>query len=100
MAGPDISIVGITAGIVIGEVAQSLPTQVAGGLRHDDLVQRLLDHCHRDCHRTGYHGRVQPGSSAGFTRTFEVDLICDLAVQAASSSAKPRQSSSIYEYAP
>jgi hypothetical protein len=30
-------------------------------------------------------------AAQGFTRTFEVDLICDLAVQAASSSAKPRQ---------
>ena len=29
MADPDISIIGITAGIVIGKVAQSLPTQVA-----------------------------------------------------------------------
>lgn len=29
-ADPDISILGITAGTVIGKVAQSLPTQVAG----------------------------------------------------------------------
>jgi hypothetical protein len=29
-ADPDISTIGITAGIVIGKVAQSLPTQVAG----------------------------------------------------------------------
>ena len=29
-ADPDISIIGITAGIVIGKVAQSLPTLVAG----------------------------------------------------------------------
>jgi hypothetical protein len=29
-ADPDISVIGITAGIVIGKVAQSLPTQVAG----------------------------------------------------------------------
>jgi hypothetical protein len=29
-ADPDISIIGITAGVVIGKVAQALPTQVAG----------------------------------------------------------------------
>jgi hypothetical protein len=30
MADPDIFIIGITAGIDIGKVAQSLPTQVVG----------------------------------------------------------------------
>jgi hypothetical protein len=41
MADPDISVIGITAGIVIGKVAQSLPTQWRE-LRHGDLALWII----------------------------------------------------------
>jgi hypothetical protein len=41
MADPDISIIGITAGIVIGKVAQSLPTQWRE-LHHGDLALWII----------------------------------------------------------